>query len=67
MWGRVEIYIRCEDCEICGNEINPGREEYIRELRVCLRCYEELRGPGKRGTHRVKNNVHKKLLEVVSE
>lgn len=44
--SQVEIYVRCEDCHVCGNEINPGREEYIRELRVCPRCYAELRGGG---------------------
>lgn len=41
---RVEIYLRCLDCEVCGSEINPGREEYIRRLRVCPRCYEGLTG-----------------------
>lgn len=43
---QIEIYVRCEDCHVCGNEINPGREEYIRDLRVCPRCYGELRGVG---------------------
>lgn len=47
----VEIYIRCLDCEICGMEINPNREEYIRHMRVCPRCYRELEGElnGRRG------------------
>lgn len=40
----VEVYERCPDCEICGNEINPGREEYYRGKRVCSRCKKELDG-----------------------
>lgn len=38
----VEIYLRLLDCQICGNEINPGREEYIGRKRVCRRCYDGL-------------------------
>ncbi|MEK4351297.1 hypothetical protein MKX41_10655 [Paenibacillus sp. FSL R5-0475] len=38
----VEIHLRLPDCQVCGNEINPDREEYIGRIRVCRRCYEAL-------------------------
>lgn len=39
---RVEVFLRLLDCQICGNEINPDREEYIGRTRVCHRCYDSL-------------------------
>jgi hypothetical protein len=38
----VEMHLRLPDCQVCDNEINPGREEYIGRTRVCPRCYGEL-------------------------
>ncbi len=38
----VEIHLRLLDCQVCGSEINPDREEYIGRTRVCPRCYEQL-------------------------
>ncbi|MNI93304.1 hypothetical protein D3C73_1512340 [compost metagenome] len=40
--ARVEIHLRLLDCQICGSEINPDREEYIGRKRVCRRCYDSL-------------------------
>jgi RNA polymerase-binding transcription factor DksA len=40
--AQVEIHLRMLDCQICGSEINPDREEYIGRTRVCPRCYEHL-------------------------
>lgn len=38
----VEVYRRCPDCEICGQEITIGREQYKRGRRVCCLCKEGL-------------------------
>lgn len=38
----VEIHLRMLDCQICGSEINPDREEYIGRKRVCRRCFDHL-------------------------
>lgn len=41
---QVIVYERLPDCEICGNEINPGKEDYHRNRRVCPRCKSVLEG-----------------------
>lgn len=38
----VEIYERAPDCQVCGNEIEPGKEMYTRGRRVCSQCKKGL-------------------------
>ncbi|MNE67580.1 hypothetical protein D3C80_1631960 [compost metagenome] len=40
--AQVEIHLLQLDCQVCGSEINPDREEYIGRTRVCPRCFEAL-------------------------
>lgn len=44
----VEIFLRLLDCQICGCEINPGREKKIGRTRVCPPCYEQLNKGGRK-------------------
>lgn len=51
----VEIYLLQLDCQVCGSEINPDREEYIGRTRVCPRCYDELTQGNDRKARQRKN------------
>jgi recombinational DNA repair protein (RecF pathway) len=39
---RVIVYERNEDCKLCGEEMNPGHENYYRGRKICPRCQEGL-------------------------
>ncbi|AIQ54542.1 hypothetical protein R70331_25500 [Paenibacillus sp. FSL R7-0331] len=52
--AQVEIHIRLLDCQVCGSEINPDREEYLGRTRVCPRCYGALTSGKDRKARKIK-------------
>lgn len=41
---KVVVYERNDDCQLCGEEMNPGTENYYRGLEICPRCQDDLEG-----------------------
>lgn len=40
----VEIYERCPDCEVCGNELAAGEGVLFLSKRLCKACRETMKG-----------------------